>query len=65
MHTTTFSEMFPVEGGGYIIDTPGIKGFGTFNMEEEEIDITSPKYSIFLPTVNTTTAPIVKSLVVQ
>ena len=37
MHTTTFSEMFPVEGGGYIIDTPGSKGFGTFNMEEEEI----------------------------
>lgn len=37
MHTTTFSEMFPVDGGGYIIDTPGIKGFGTFNMEEEEV----------------------------
>lgn len=37
MHTTTFSEMFPVEGNGYIIDTPGIKGFGTFDMEEEEI----------------------------
>ncbi|WP_294628114.1 ribosome small subunit-dependent GTPase A [uncultured Bacteroides sp.] len=37
MHTTTFSEMFPVEGDGYIIDTPGIKGFGTFDMEEEEI----------------------------
>ena len=37
MHTTTFSEMFPVEGEGYIIDTPGIKGFGTFDMEEEEI----------------------------
>ena len=37
MHTTTFSEMFPVEGGGYIIDTPGIKGFGTFDMEEEEV----------------------------
>ena len=37
MHTTTFSEMFAVEGGGYIIDTPGIKGFGTFDMEEEEI----------------------------
>lgn len=37
MHTTTFSEMFPVWGGGYIIDTPGIKGFGTFDMEEEEI----------------------------
>ena len=37
MHTTTFSEMFPLEEGGYLIDTPGIKGFGTFDMEEEEI----------------------------
>ena len=37
MHTTTFSEMFPLEGGGYLIDTPGIKGFGTFDMEEEEV----------------------------
>lgn len=38
MHTTTFSEMFPVDdNGGYLIDTPGIKGFGTFDMEEEEI----------------------------
>lgn len=37
MHTTTFSEMFPVEGEGYIIDTPGIKGFGTFDMEDEEV----------------------------
>ena len=37
MHTTTFSEMFPVDGNGYIIDTPGVKGFGTFDMEEEEI----------------------------
>lgn len=37
MHTTTFSEMFPVGGEGYIIDTPGIKGFGTFDMEDEEV----------------------------
>ncbi len=37
MHTTTFSEMFPVKGDGYIIDTPGIKGFGTFDMEDEEV----------------------------
>lgn len=36
-HTTTFSEMYPVPGNGYIIDTPGIKGFGTFDMKEEEI----------------------------
>ncbi|WP_321424942.1 ribosome small subunit-dependent GTPase A [uncultured Bacteroides sp.] len=37
MHTTTFSEMFPVKGDGYIIDTPGIKGFGTFDMKDEEV----------------------------
>ena len=37
MHTTTFSEMFSVGENGYIIDTPGIKGFGTFDMEDEEV----------------------------
>ena len=37
MHTTTFSEMIPIEGDGYLIDTPGIKGFGTFDMEPEEL----------------------------
>lgn len=37
MHTTTFSEMIPLLNGGYLIDTPGIKGFGTFDMEEAEI----------------------------
>jgi len=37
MHTTTFSEMFELISGGHIIDTPGIKGFGTFDMEEKEI----------------------------
>ena len=40
-HTTTFSEMYEIgeqEGErSYIIDTPGIKGFGTFNMEREEV----------------------------
>ena len=37
MHTTTFSEMFPLPDGGYIIDTPGIKGFGTIDFETEEV----------------------------
>ncbi len=36
-HTTTFSEMFDLSFGGYIIDTPGIKGFGMLDMEKEEI----------------------------
>ena len=39
MHTTTFSEMFPLPVGenSWLIDTPGIKGFGTFDMERGEI----------------------------
>ena len=37
MHTTTFSEMFEVPTGGYIIDTPGIKGFGTIDFKQEEV----------------------------
>ena len=36
-HTTTYSEMFPVGRNGYIIDTPGIKGFGSVNMAPEEV----------------------------
>lgn len=36
MHTTTFSEMLRL-GDGWVIDTPGVKGFGTFDMEPEEI----------------------------
>lgn len=35
-HTTTFSEMIPI-GSGWLIDTPGIKGFGSFDMEPEEL----------------------------
>ena len=37
MHTTTFSEMIPLPGEGWLIDTPGIKGFGTFDIEPEEL----------------------------
>lgn len=37
MHTTTFSELFELPGGGSVIDIPGIKGFGTFDMEAEEV----------------------------
>lgn len=37
MHTTTFSEMFPLPHGGYIIDTPGVKGFGTIDFAPEEV----------------------------
>ncbi len=37
MHTTTFSEMFELPDGGYLIDTPGVKGFGTIDFETEEV----------------------------
>lgn len=37
MHTTTFSEMFDLPGGGAIIDTPGIRGFGTVEFGREEV----------------------------
>lgn len=37
MHTTTFSEMFQLPDGGWIIDSPGIKGFGMYDMNPEEI----------------------------
>lgn len=36
-HTTTFSEMFELSQGGYIIDTPGIKGFGLIDIEKNEL----------------------------
>jgi len=36
-HTTTLSEMYELSSGGYIIDTPGIKGFGIIDMDKEEI----------------------------
>lgn len=36
-HTTTFSEMIELDNGGFVIDTPGIKGFGTIDMERAEV----------------------------
>ncbi len=37
MHTTTFSEMFQLPQGGYLIDTPGVKGFGTIDFNRHEV----------------------------
>lgn len=36
-HTTTFAEMFPLPTGGFIIDTPGIKGFGLVHLERDHL----------------------------
>ena len=43
-HTTTFAEMFDLEFGAKIIDTPGIKGFGIVDMEKEEIGDYFPEF---------------------
>lgn len=36
-HITTFPEMHPLPGGGYVIDTPGIRGFGVIDFDRSEI----------------------------
>lgn len=36
-HITTFPEMHPMPGGGYVIDTPGIRGFGVIDFDKSEI----------------------------
>jgi len=36
-HTTSLYEMYPLTGGGFIIDTPGLRGFGLVDLEKEEI----------------------------
>ena len=36
-HTTTFSRMYPLSSGGYLIDTPGIKGFGLIDIDDAEL----------------------------
>ncbi len=42
-HTTTFYEMYRLESGGFIIDTPGIRGFGLVDIGKEEIPLYFPE----------------------
>lgn len=42
-HTTTFAEMFDLEFGGSVIDTPGIRGFGVIDMNQEDISHNFPE----------------------
>lgn len=49
MHTTTFSEIFPLVSGGYIIDTPGIKGFGLVDFDKDELARYFPDLMRFAP----------------
>ena len=42
-HTTTFAEMFKLDFGGNIIDTPGIRGFGIIRMSAEDVSHNFPE----------------------
>jgi ribosome biogenesis GTPase len=48
IHTTTFAEMFELKKGGFLIDTPGIKGFGLADMKKEEISHYFPEMRTLL-----------------
>jgi len=47
-HTTTFAEMFSVPEGGFIIDTPGIKGFGLVALKKETLNHQFPEFFALL-----------------
>lgn len=42
-HTTTFYEMYRLASGGFIVDTPGIRGFGLVDLKKEEIALYFPE----------------------
>ena len=48
-HTPTFSTMYPLSEGGYIIDTPGIKGFGLIDIDDAELAHYFPEMMRWLP----------------
>jgi ribosome biogenesis GTPase len=44
-HTTVVRQMFPLEGGGYVADTPGLKALALYDIEPEELDGYFPELS--------------------
>jgi ribosome biogenesis GTPase len=42
-HTTTHLEMFPLDGGGAIVDTPGVREFGLWDVEEDDLALHFPE----------------------
>ena len=48
-HTTTFAEMHELKNGGFVIDTPGIKGFGLIDIEKQELHMLFPEMRELLP----------------
>lgn len=48
-HTTVMRTMFPLKGGGYVADTPGLKSLGFYDIEPEEIDGYFPEIAKLVP----------------
>ncbi len=48
-HTTTFYEMHPLAGGGFVIDTPGLRGFGIVDLPNEELSTWFPEMLKVMP----------------
>ena len=42
-HTTSLYEMYPLKGGGFVVDSPGLRGFGLVDLEKEEIALYFPE----------------------
>lgn len=42
-HTTVYREMFPLDEGGYVVDTPGLKALALWDIEPEELDAYFPE----------------------
>ncbi len=49
MHTTTFAEMFDLDNGGHIIDTPGVREFGLVDITKQELSHYFPEMRALLP----------------
>lgn len=47
-HTTTYSELFPLKNGGYLVDTPGIREFGLVNIDKYELATYFPEMRAFI-----------------
>ena len=49
LHTTRYAELFPLEMGGYVADTPGIRGLALFDLEPTEVDAYFREIAPFVP----------------
>jgi ribosome biogenesis GTPase len=48
-HTTVVREMYPLQGGGYVADTPGLKALALWDIQPEELDGYFPELRILVP----------------